>query len=67
MHDLHLVKPTAKHIINDGPVGLFAHSTGYWSDEGEWVSLQAHEIPQDALGRRLHLAADGLGRRCNKH
>eukprot|EP00973_Karenia_brevis_P062810 8733598-Karenia_brevis.AAC.1 len=65
--DLRLAMPTAKLMISEGPHGLFVHCHGYWSEFGEWISMQAHCIPLDMVGRRCHSSSDGLGRIGSNH
>eukprot|EP00973_Karenia_brevis_P012102 1642956-Karenia_brevis.AAC.1 len=56
--DLKLVFPTLRLSVVDGLHGPRIISTAWWSDEGEWCSAHACNLPRDCLGHftRMPLA-----------
>eukprot|EP00973_Karenia_brevis_P072486 10070349-Karenia_brevis.AAC.1 len=52
LEDIRLVYPGVHIHIGEGWTSTFLFSTCYWSDEGDWCSLQPYGFPLDFLGRR---------------
>eukprot|EP00973_Karenia_brevis_P050627 7029247-Karenia_brevis.AAC.1 len=57
MADLRIIMPSLRIQICESHDGPFVSSSGFWSDEGVWVSAVASTLPLDELGRRRRRTA----------